>query len=252
MPTPFSHLAVAQRLLNDPAIPSDYRALLHRQRPAFLLGSVAADARVEAGTPRSATHFYHYTQETDDSIPWRVMLDAHPGLWTLADEAHAAFIAGYVAHLAMDEIWSRLMVAPRFFGAEWGDKRLRFIMLHVILIVLDERDEQALEAWQAEALSQAAPRDWLPFLPDSNIKNWRDLIHQQIAPGGRSQTLEIFGSRAGLTPAELRALLDSPELMLESLWQHIPLEVLAEVETAMYAHCVSQLTAYLDGRISSP
>lgn len=252
MPTPFSHLAVAQRLLNDPAVSDDHRALLNRQRPAFLLGSIAADARVEAGTPRSATHFYHYVQEMDDIPPWRVMMAAHPSLWTPFDDAHAAFIAGYVAHLAMDEIWSRRMVAPCFVGGEWGDKHLRFVMLHIILIVMDERDEKSLETWQSEALVQGVPHEWLPFLPDPNLKNWRDLIYQQIIPNGRSQTLEIFGGRAGLTPAELRALLDSPELMHDSLWQYVPQAYLVEVEAAIYAHCVSQLTTYLDGPTDLP
>lgn len=252
MPTPFSHLAVAQRLLVDPVVSDHHRALLNRQRPAFLLGSIAADARVEAGTPRAATHFYHYVQEMDDTPPWRVMMETHPNLWTPKDEAHAAFIAGYVHHLAMDEIWSRRMVAPHFVGGLWGDKHQRFVMLHVILIVMDERDEKKLEAWQAEALGHAVPRQWLKFLPDANLTNWRDLIYQQIAQGGHSQTLEIFGSRAGLTPLELRALLDSPRRMDEALWQHISQAYLAEVEVEMYAHCVSQLTHYLDGRLALP
>lgn len=252
MPTPFSHLAVAQRLLVDSAIPDYHRALLDGQRPAFLLGSIAADARVEAGTPRAATHFYHYVQEMDEIPPWRVMMDAHPALWTPKDDAHAAFIAGYVHHLAMDEIWSRRMVAPCFFGGAWGDKQLRFVMLHVILIVMDERDEKTLEPWQAEALGRANPDQWLAFLPDSNLANWRDLIYQQIRAEGRSQTLEIFGPRAGLTPLELRTLLDSPALMQQNLWENVPQAYLAEVEVEMYGHCVSQLTAYLDERLSAP
>jgi hypothetical protein len=187
----------------------------------------------------------------DETPPWRVMMTAYPTLWTPKDEAHVAFIAGYVHHLAMDEIWSRKMVSPCFVGGQWGDKHLRFVMLHVILIVMDERDEKTLKAWQSEALGRAIPDDWLPFLPDPNLLNWRDLIHQQIIPSGRSQTLEIFGSRAGLTPPELRALLDSPEQMNESLWQYVPPAYLAEVEVDMYAHCVSQMTAYLDERASS-
>lgn len=252
MPTPFSHLAIAQRLLADPALSEDIRALLIRQRPAFLLGSIAADARVEAGTPRSATHFYHYVQEMDETPPWRVMLETHPSLWSPEDEAHAAFLAGYVHHLAMDEMWSRRMVAPYFVGGQWGDKHQRFVMLHVILIVMDERDVVTLEPWQSEALGRAMPHNWLPFLPDTNLLNWRDLIHQQIRPGGRSQTLEIFGSRAGLTPPELRGLLDSPDKMYEGLWQHIPPDYWTMVEAEMYAHCLSQLTAYMTRLTARP
>ncbi|MCU0466470.1 MAG: zinc dependent phospholipase C family protein [Anaerolineae bacterium] len=245
MPTPFSHLAVAQRLLVDLAIPDPLRALLDRQRPAFLLGSVAADARVGNGMPRSTTHFYQYVQTMNEMPPWRIMLQANPSLWQPNDEAHEAFLAGYVAHLAMDEMWSRQMVGPYFLGGTWGDQQQRFVMLHVILIVLDERDERRLEPWQAEALRRAAPHQWLPFLPDINLIGWRDLIYGQIAPGGVSRTLEIFGARASKTPEELRALLDSPAEMNDALWQYVPPDYLAAVEVGMYAHCVSQLVAYL-------
>ncbi|MCU0476087.1 MAG: zinc dependent phospholipase C family protein [Anaerolineae bacterium] len=245
MPTPFSHLAVAQRLLRDPSLPEAQRVVLAQHRPAFLLGSIAADARVEAGAPRSATHFYHYVQEMDDKPPWRIMMDAHPSLWTPDDAAHEAFIAGYVAHLAMDEVWSRRMVAPYFVGGGWGDQRQRFVMLHVILIVLDERDERTLEPWQAGSLAEAAPYAWLPFLSDAALRDWRDLIHAQICPGGHSQTLEIFGSRAGKTPEQLRALLDSEDDLHAKLWQHVPRPYLSQVEREMYAHCVSQTRAYL-------
>lgn len=252
MPTPFSHLAVAQRLLDEPTLDPAHRVLLGRQRAAFLLGSVAADARVGAGTPRSATHFYHYVQHMNAMPPWRVMMEAHPVLWSPVDDAHEAFIAGYVAHLAMDEIWSRRMVAPYFVGGAWGDQRLRFVMLHVILIVLDERDERMLAGWQAEALGQAVPRNWLPFLPDAALIDWRDLIYQQIRPGGISLTLNIFGQRAGKTPQELRQLLDSEQAMYEQLWQYVPQAYLAEVEQAMYAHCVSQMAAFLTRQTAWP
>ena len=245
MPTPFTHLAAAQRLLDEPELAPDTRDLFRRELGAFLLGSVAADARNESGTPRAATHFYDYAQEITDETPWSVMLRENPELWTPKDDAHAAFIAGYVAHLSMDEIWSRRMVGPHFVEREWAERNHRWVMLHVILIYMDERDLAVLAPWQSEALASAAPHHWTTFLTDTSLMHWRNMIADQLRPEGHSQTLDIFGARAKRTPEQLRALLDNPSEMQSSLWQHIPPDLLTEIEAGMYSHAVTQTAAYL-------
>ena len=245
MPTPFTHLAAAQRLLDESTLALEHRELFRRELGAFLLGNVAADARNESGTPRAATHFYDYAQEITDETPWSVMLRQNPELWTPQDDAHAAFIAGYVAHLSMDEIWSRRMVGPHFVERDWAERNHRWVMLHVILIFMDERDQRSLADWQAEALAHAEPHLWTSFLTDTSLAHWRDMIADQLRPGGWSQTLDIFGARAKRTPEQLRTLLDNPSEMHESLWQHIQPELLAEIEGEMYDHAVTQTAAYL-------
>ncbi len=245
MPTPFSHLAVAQRLFTDPTLPEAFRTLLMAERGAFLLGNVAADARVGAGTPREVTHFYAYGQPLDEA-PWRVMLRQYPMLWTPHSASQRAFVAGYVAHLCMDEIWSKEMVGPHFAAREWGDRMFRFYMLHIILIYMDERDFAQLEHWQPEHLQRAQPDNWLPFIPDDDLRRWQLLIYDQIKPEGSSQTLEIFGDRIARTPQEMRAFLDSGEDMQRGLWDHIPRTTLAEIEGHMYAHARTEMLCYLD------
>jgi len=245
MPTPFTHLEIAQRLLCDGEIPQATRDLLTRERGAFLLGSIAADARVGSGAPRDRTHFYAYGQDIVEH-PWRVMIQKNPGLMQPKTDAHRAFIAGYVAHLSVDESWSLNMVGPHFVAREWGDQAFRFYMLHIILIYMDERDLARLEGWQAESLHTAIPQQWLNFMTDADLAHWRDLIDAQIAPDGKSQTLLIFGSRIGKTPDELRAFLDSPDEMQAGLWTHIPRPILAEIEALMYIHARTQMMHYLD------
>lgn len=244
MPTPFSHLAVAQRLLNDELLPQNYRDFLRSELGAFLPGNVAADARVGAGVPREQTHFYLFAQDIVES-PWRVMLKKHPELWQPHSAAQQAFIAGYIAHLAMDEIWSRQMVRPHFAEREWGERALRFLMLHIILIYMDERDLRLIEPWQADKLDSVQPDHWLPFISDQDLSAWQRLIADQIKPGGVSQTLNIFGGRIAKTPAELRAILDSDQQMQADLWDHIPPEVLKQVEENMYLHARDGVSEYL-------
>ncbi len=244
MPTPFSHLLVAQRLLSDPAVPAGQRALLNTHRPAYLLGSVVADAHGIAGLKREDTHFYSYEHGMHGQ-PWRVMLDTYPALQVTRDPAQRAFVAGYVMHLAMDEIWSLDMTDAQFVGGSWANRIQRFLMLHTLLIFMDERDQRLLDPALNAELPHAQPDHWLPFLADDVLIAWGDLIDRQLRTGGVSETLEIFGARVKKTPAELRAILDSPDRMQAELWANVPRDLLAQVEARMDNYARASLITYL-------
>jgi hypothetical protein len=246
MPTPFTHLRYAQGLLTDPAVPAADRTLLNAERGAYLLGSVVADAHGLAGLKREDTHFYSFDQPMDDH-PWRVMLARFPALAAPHDPAVRAFLAGYVMHLAMDEVWSLRMTGPEFAEREWAPRPQRFVMLHALLITLDERDLRLLDPALNQTLPQAQPRRWLPFMSDAVLRAWDDLIYRQIIPGGVSETLDVYGPRIGKTPAELRALLDSPQRMHDDLWVHVTPETTAHVEAEMLDQAREQMAAYLAG-----
>lgn len=244
MPTPFTHLEITQRLLEDPHIPAHMRSMLNAALPAYLLGGIAADARVGSGAKRFTTHFYDYTEAIPEP-PWRVMVRLNPDLLRPADAAHRAFIAAYVAHLSVDEVWSLRVVRPHFAGRHWASREERFFMLHIILTHQDERDLTRLQHWVADNLRVAHPQGWLAFISDDDLVRWRDLIHAQISPGGESQTLQIFSKRIGSSVAEMRDLLDSPQAMRQRLWQYIPHDFLAKVEAEYYRYARDQLIAYL-------
>ena len=246
MPTPFTHLRIAQCLLADEALAPSYRTLLRRQLPSFQLGGIVADARVANGMSREETHFYAYGAPISER-PWRRMLRQHSALADPRGEAHLVFIAGYAAHLATDEAWALKMVRPHFWGRDWpGVTRAdKFFALHLILTVMDERDVRALESWQAASLARCQPDSWLPFLADEVLRGWRDMVARQIKPGGESRTLEIFGARLRREPAEIRAALDDRQSLEHHLWRHVPQSLLAEVERQVYAFTRDQLAVYL-------
>ena len=245
MPTPFTHLLVAQRLLVDSAVPDSHRGLIQSHRGAFLLGSVAVDAQAICGMKREETHFFYFDRPQEDDA-WRVMLAQVPALHDARrDPDWRAFLAGYVTHLSMDEIWSQDMTAPHFVARPWAAQMQRFLMLHVLLIVLDERDRSLLDESLMASLRDAQPRRWLPFLGDRVLRDWRDIITRQVTSGGVSETLDVYGSRLDKSPAELRAILDSPARMQADLWDHVAPPLVAEVEAHMLDHARAQLLAYL-------
>jgi hypothetical protein len=172
------------------------------------------------------------------------MFQQHPSLTPAGSAARRAFLAGYVAHLSIDEWWSLHMLGPHFAGREWAARPKRFFYLHILLIIMDERDLARLESWQHPALLTAQPQGWTPFLSDAILRDWRDFIGDQIRPGGQSQTLSVFGGRINRTPADLRAILDSPATLEADLWANIPPALLAEIESGMYDHARQQMIRY--------
>lgn len=245
MPTPFSHLATLHRLLQAEDVPLGHRRALQGQQPAYSLGSVAPDARVAAPDPRAATHFYTYTEPIEQP-PWEIMLARHPSLARPASPPQRAFVAGYVAHLAMDTVWTKQMLAPHFAFADWGgDRDHRFFVLHLLLIYMDERDRATLPAELAGQLRVAAPDGWLPFMPQHVLEGWQQLIYDQLKPGGRSRTFEIFGGRVERSPTELKQRLYDPDWMQRELWDNVPPAVLADVEQAMRTRARDALIGYM-------
>jgi hypothetical protein len=242
MPTPFTHLETAQRMLVDEHIPPDIRSALALEKPAFLLGNIAADARTSGELTRESTHFYAYDKGITEH-PWRVMVQQNPSLLHPTSHAQRVFVAGYVAHLTIDEVWSLEMLGPHFVNRDWGSNAFRFLMLHMLLITMDERDYRALQSWEYPELIRAVPDHWLPFMTDSILSEWRDFISEQISPDGHSFTLEVLGKRINKTPAELRATLDSPQIQSD-LWGNITPDLLATVEASMYQKACEQLCVY--------
>ncbi|GAB1420344.1 hypothetical protein MASR2M15_04370 [Anaerolineales bacterium] len=246
MPTPFTHLEIASRLLADPDLNPSARDFLNQYRPDFLLGSIIADARVGANIKRENTHFYTYDQPIRER-PWRIMLKTYPALNQPIHEGHHAFIAGYVAHLATDEYWARRMVYRQFIKADWGvaDKSIRWLALNLILFYMDVRDYERILPGYCASLCESHPQGWLPFLEDEAIYYWRDLVAHQLNGQRERQTLNIISEVLGLSPPEMLDML-SEENMQEKLWRYISMEALEQHETENYQFTLEQLSLYLD------
>ncbi|MEO1287527.1 MAG: zinc dependent phospholipase C family protein [Chloroflexota bacterium] len=244
MPTPFTHLHITLRLMQDEAIPQKLRDFAMTHRPDFLLGGIVADQRPEGGK-RADTHFYEYIKPMTDH-PWRVMFQQNPSLKQAKSDAHHAFLLAYVAHLAADEYWSLHMLKPHFAESDWGDDlRHRFYLLHLLLITMDERDETRLPEGIGAIMQECKPDNWLPFLSDDLIIDWRDYLAHQIDDHD-SKTLDIFGGRIDTAPEKVRELLDDAYYMQRNVWNNVSREILADVETKLYDFAREQLIIYWD------
>jgi len=246
MPTPFMHLALANRLRADAALPEDARQALTSDGAwgAFLLGSIAPDARLSSGTSRDNTHFYKYGPVIDPR-PVKAMLHQYPGLHPerITDAQWRAFVVGYLAHLTMDEIWCIEMLFPHFVLSEMERKESMF-HFHCLIGTLDRRDRAKLPDGDYPHLAGARPTNWLPFIADADLMSWRDSIASQLAPSGTSRTFDILGKVIGLSGEAMAAAVDDPERMAR-VWEQASPQQVQNIEGHMYdAVCQTVLDFY--------
>jgi hypothetical protein len=155
-------------------------------------------------------------------------------------------VAGYAAHLAMDEIWCTDLLFPVFIhGGDWGDRPTKFLVLHALLAYLDRRDRELLPGSHYGQLAGAEPHGWLPFMDDNALVVWRDTIAKQLAPEGESLTVEILARRLAKPTEEFQAFVEDEARMNEFTWANVPVDQLAEVEEKMYTTTRSAVLNYM-------
>lgn len=213
MPTPFNHLSLAEAVRLDPRLPAGARRTLDRSRPAFLLGHTAPDYVSLAGRPRVESHLFEVPM-ADRRPAHRLLFDRHPDLAAAADldPDQAAFLAGYIAHLWIDQAWIAYIFEPGFGpSVARGTFEQRLLDHNLLRAALDQEDLAGLPPRLGAVLRQAEPRRWLPFASDESLCRWRDNLASQLEPGGRPTTVEVFASRHGLEPRAFADRLSSLE-----------------------------------------
>jgi hypothetical protein len=250
MPTPIQHLVIAEDVLADPALPSAAHARLAAQRDAFLFGTIAPDVQSVSGQPREATHFFT-VPPTHTRPAHQVMFAEYPVL-DHADEltpARAAFTAGYISHLALDELWIADVFSP-YFGleAEWGTFHERLLIHNVLRTWLDQRDQGRLNGSISESLARVEPDGWLPFAADEYLRTWRDVIAEELRPGATVRTVEVFAQRLRVPPAEFLRVLESPDEMQRRVFSILPPRCTEKFYADAQRESVRLIAEYLGGR----
>lgn len=213
VPTPFNHLALAEAVRLDPRLLATTRRSLDRSRPAFLLGHTAPDYVNLAGRPRAESHLFEVPM-ADRRPAHQILFGRHPELADARglDPDQAAFLAGYIAHLWIDQAWIAFIFEPIFGpSVSRGTFDERLLDHNLMRAALDQEDLTRLPSDLGAILQQAEPRRWLPFAADDSLCRWRDNLASQLRPGGRPSTMEVFASRHGIEPRAFAARLSALE-----------------------------------------
>jgi hypothetical protein len=247
VPTPFYHLTIAQNLLDKDAFSPDVQEILERQRGAFLFGNTAADVQVLSGQKRQATHFFKLPLHSNPVVPWQRMLEAYPELRGShqVTETQAAFIAGYLCHLLADWRWIGNIFVPAFgLQATWSIFPQRLYLHNVLRAYLDQQIIPELTNGASEKIGKVIPDGWLPFVKDPFLFAWRDYLAEQLQPGAKVYTVEVFAERQGISPEEYRTLLGSEERMEKEIFTHLTRQELDDYRQQIDAESIALVNAY--------
>ena len=248
MPTASAHLAAALDLLEDPALAARGRLASGEARGAFLMGTISPDVRVISGQAREATHFYDIPLSRDRPAN-RVFLDTYPTL-AQADALpfnQAAFVAGYMTHLVMDEAWLEVVVMPHIFidGANWTVEHPNFRLYSLLMTYLAEQGDAHIPPGVVDDLRAAQPQAWLPFASDDDLVTWRERVIKYALQDGGWQTARMFAREIGSPADDLYAVVTSPQAMESQVFSVVPHQALGTFQEATHQRCVSALNAYL-------
>jgi hypothetical protein len=248
MPNAQTHLAAACDLMALPAVMAAFPALAGEAvQAAFLLGAIGPDVRAISGQSREATHFFEIPS-TDERPAQTLMFEAYPELATAAvlPPEQAAFIAGYVTHLVMDETWLRVVVMPGLFisGEPWGTEHPNWWAYSLLMTWLEYRAADRLCKIALPGLSGAQPQHWLPFVTDEALRRWRDHVAGLIGLGGASLVSAMFAHTNGISPAELEAIVLDEARMANEAFNVVPRERLESFEAATRRESEAAVVTY--------
>lgn len=192
MPHLAFHMSVARDLadlMNSPAIDVD--------RGVYYLGSTGPDMHILSREDRISSHYFDLDcLAHQDSVD--AFFQAHGELKSAGklDGATAAFVAGYLTHLVIDELWITDIYRPHF-GPEsplGGDARANVLdrILQYDMDLQRRTDRPAMEEIRGQLAATRLAMD-TDFLDTAMLSRWRDVVVDMVS---RPPTWERFARTA--------------------------------------------------------
>ncbi len=220
---------------------------LYQNLPAFYLGNIAPDFQILCNLPRSESHFYPIPPAADDDA-FGNMLAKYPGLHrvTSLPREHAVFIAAYGAHLLLDLIWFHKILVPYFIKPKFLKDRAHRTFLHfTVLAYLDQLAYDSLSPTVGTLLSSSIPKEWLPFAENDDLIQWRDMVANQLLPGGETETVAIFSGRLHMSSEAFAANLQDDTWMETNIFSIIPTDTIQAILKTAVPRSIQLLSDYL-------
>ena len=214
----------------------------------FLLGSTAPDMRAITKRPREDYHFAPLDFErVGDGA--RAMLEAHPHLTGL-DGSKAAFVAGYISHIVLDECWITEIFRPCFGAADASGDARGLVMDRALQLELDRRSN-GLGASLDMMKDAATPLD-LGFVTEEEVTQWRSWVVEFLARDFSWERLRFMarriarGDEAHPAHAVADELLRSTPESLETMFEVVSRDELQEFARRSVDTMCEHLEAYLE------
>jgi hypothetical protein len=201
--------------------------VLEEERGNLYLGSTAPDIRVITRWERGRTHFFDLSS-FDEQSGVVGLFDAYPRLRDPGNlgDGTVAFVAGYVTHLVMDELWINTIYRP-FFGerSPMGGSLRANIMDRAMQFSLD-RQKRIDRELMSHVLGEVARSDLaleIDFIDGDTLRRWKKVILDVVNHPPDWDRFRYIASRhlkqAGVeTPEQFEEFVRSlPDLVDETL-----------------------------------
>jgi hypothetical protein len=166
-------MVVARELASGLSAPE-----IEADRGAYYLGATTPDIRVLTRWDRERTHFFDlHCFDAQDGV--HRLFDQEPGLRDAhaVDAATAAFVAGYISHLILDEEYITQIYRQYFGkGGTLGDEVLADVMDRLLQLHMDREEREDAEATTEirDALARTAVEVAVDFIAHDTLVEWRD------------------------------------------------------------------------------
>lgn len=216
---------------------------LDEERGNLYLGSTAPDIRVITRWERERTHFFDLAN-FDEQSGVAGLFQVYPRLARPAslNRPTAAFVAGYLTHLVMDETWINTIYRP-FFGerSPLGSDLRANIMDRAIQFSLD-RERRSDRGLIIHVLNEVARCDLaleVDFIDGETLRRWQEVILDVVKHPPDWERFRYVAGRhlreAGIeSPEAFQEFVRSlPDLVEETLRYLTPERVQAFVEDSL-------------------
>ena len=203
----------------------------------FLLGSTSPDVRIITRGQREEHHFAPLTfSEVGAGVEG--LFKAHPHLLSQSTKhgPTLAFVAGYITHLVLDEIWIVDMYRPYFGNPRvFHDGIYGKVMDRALQLELDRRSQPAVES-ALPLLAEATDGVEVGFISADTLAAWRRWVEEFVSRDFSWERLRFMARRVAAGdeahPAHTVAdefLRDMPA-SLERLYGYVKREDLADFQ----------------------
>jgi hypothetical protein len=243
------HLTVARDLAGDL---SSQR--IEGERGAYYLGATTPDIRVLTRWDRSRTHFFDLDDFGEQSGVHR-LFEQEPSLRDAAslNPQTAAFMAGYISHLVMDEDYITRIYRPLFGErstlasddlSDVMDKCLQWDIERA-----DCEDASKVDEIRTE-LAQAAVEVSVDFIGRDTLAQWRDVSLDVISqPPTLDRLVRFLGRRLPEArfddEGQLARFAEGMPALIERTWQHVGEERVREYMHDTKARAKDAIKEYL-------
>ena len=160
----------------------------------FILGSISPD--VEKSYQKSREQF-HFAPLSFGSVGDGVigLFEKHPYLESRVSDQTRAFVAGYVSHLILDEVWIVEMFRPWFGNsAVFEDRALGLVYDRAMQLELDRHVHSTIGSVVSLLEQATAPVD-VNFIPDDTLNDWRCFVVKLVGAGFTWDRLRFMARR---------------------------------------------------------